>query len=242
MFEGVRMKKMFAPALAALMLLASLSVAPPRAHAQGPGLISSILNKMDRNRRTLGSMRASVEMEKYNAQLRQPEKQFGEVAYIAAKGRDANVRVEWKRPVVELLSVSGGQYTLYRPRLKQAFKGSTKTLGSKGGSKANSILGFAFNMTGAQAKSQFNVELIGEGELYKGSPHVWWLKLTPRGGAPYQFAEVWVTDDGMPIQTRVTEKNNDSTTVRLTGIQRNANVPPTTFEVQLPEGTKIVKG
>lgn len=236
------MKKMFAPALAALMLLASLSVAPPRAQAQGPGLISSILNKMDRNRRTLGSMRSSIVMWKYNAQLRDTDEYKGDVAYVAGKGRDANVRVDWARPVQEILAVSGGQYTLYRPRLKQAFQGSTRNLGNKGGSKANSLLGFAFNMTGAQAKSQFNVELVGEGELYKGSPHVWWLKLTPRGGAPYQFAEVWVTDDGMPIQTRVTEKNNDSTTVRLTGIQRNTNVGPDTFNVPLPEGTKIVKG
>jgi len=242
MFEGVSMKKMFAPALAALMLLASLSVAPPRAQAQGPGLISSILNKMDRNRRTLSSMRANIFMEKYNAQLRDSDKYTGDVAYVAGKGRDANVRVDWAKPAQEILAVSGGQYKLYRPRLRQMFAGSTKNVGNKGGGKANSILSFAFNMTGAQAKSQFNVELIGEGELYRGSPHVWWLKLVPRGNQGFQFAEVWVTDDGMPIQTRVTEKNGDATTVRLTGIQRNPNIPMNTFDFTPPEGTKIVKG
>ena len=236
------MKKMFAPALAALMLLASLSVAPPRAQAQGPGLISSILNKMDRNRRTLGSMRAAIDMQKYNAQLRDTDNYKGEVQYVAAKGRDANVRVDWSKPAQEILAVSGGQYTLYRPRLKQAYQGLSKNVGSKGGGKANNMLGFALNMSGAQAKSQYNVELVGEGELYKGSPHVWWLKLVPRGNQGFQFAEVWVTDDGMPIQTRVTEKNGDATTVRLSGIQRNPQIAPETFEVKLPEGTKIVKG
>jgi len=234
------MKKIFAPALAALMLLASLSVAPPRAQAQGPGLISSILNKIDRNRRTLGSMRAAVQMQKYNAQIRTTDEQFGDVAYIAGKGRDANVRVDWKRPVNELLSVSGGQYTLYRPRLNQAYQGSTNN--TKGKGAAGNVLSFAFSMSGAQAKSQFNVELVGEGELYKGSPHVWWLKFTPRGNQGFQFAEVWVTDDGMPIQTRVVEKNNDATTVRLTGIQRNPNIPMETFVVPTPAGTKIIKG
>ena len=234
------MKKMFAPALAALMLFASLSVAPPRAEAQGPGLISSILNKMDRNRRTLGSMRANIYMEKYNAQLRDTDKYAGDVAYVAAKGRDANVRVDWSKPAQEILAVSGGQYTLYRPRLKQAYQGATKNVGNKGGGKANNVLGFAMNMTSAQAKSQFNVELIGEGELYKGSPHVWWLKFVPRGNQGFQYAEVWVTDDGMPIQTRVTEKNGDSTTVRLSNIQRNAAVPATLFKVDLPAGTKII--
>jgi outer membrane lipoprotein-sorting protein len=234
------MKKMFAPALAALMLLASLSVAPPRAQAQGPGLISSILNKMDRNRRTLGSMRAAVLMQKYNAQLRDTDTYAGDVQYVAGKGRDANVRVDWARPVQEILAVSGGQYTLYRPRLKQAFQGATKNVGNKGGGKAGNVLSFALNMSGAQAKSQYNVEIVGEGQLYQGSPHVWWLKLVPRGNQGFQFAEVWVSDDGMPIQTRVTEKNGDATTVRLTNIQRNAAVSPNVFKVELPAGTKII--
>ena len=234
------MKKIFAPALAALMLLASLSVAPPRAQAQGPGLISSILNKMDRNRRTLGSMRAAIFMEKWNAQLRDKDEYTGEVQYVAAKGRDANVRVDWTRPAQEILAVSGGQYRLYRPRLKQMYEGSTKSGGKN--AKANNVLGLALNMSSAQAKNQFNVEIVGEGELYRGSPHVWWLKLVPRGNQGFQFAEVWVTDDGMPIQTRVTEKNGDATTVRLTNIQRNPNIPMENFNLTPPAGTKVVRG
>jgi outer membrane lipoprotein-sorting protein len=240
MFEGVSMKKLFAPALAALMLVASLSVAPPRANAQGPGLVSSILNKMDRNRRSLSSLRAAVMMQKYNAQLRDSDMYYGDVQYVAAQGRDANVRVDWSKPAQEILAVTGGQYTLYRPRLKQAYQGSTKNASSKG--KAGNVLGFALSMTGAQAKSQYNVSYEGEGELYSGSPHVLWLKLTPRGNQGFQFAEVWVTDDGMPIQTRVTEKNGDATTVRLTNIQRNPNIPMDAFTLTPPAGTKIVRG
>lgn len=235
------MKKFFAPALAILMLAASLSVAPPAARAQGPGMISSILNKMDRNRRTLGSLRAAVHMQKYNAQIRSSDDQFGEVQYVASKGRDANVRVDWKRPVQEVLAVTNGQYKLYRPRLRQMYEGSTKTVGSNKG-KAGGVLGLALNMSGSQAKNQFDTELVGEGELYSGSPHVWWLKLTPRGRAEFQFAEIWVTDDGMPIQTRVTEKNGDATTVRLTGIQRNPGISLDVFNFTPPEGTKVIKG
>ena len=234
------MKKMFAPALAALMLLASLSVAPPAAKAQGPGLISSILNKMDRNRRSLGSMRAAITMQKWNAQLKDADNYSGEVQYVAGKGRDANVRVDWARPAQEVLAVTGGQYKLYRPRLKTLYEGSAK--GGNKNAKANNVLGLALNMSSAQAKNQFNVEIVGEGELYKGSPHVWWLKLMPRGNQGFQFAEVWVTDDGMPIQTRVTEKNGDATTVRLTNIQRNPNIPLDTFNLAVPAGTKVVKG
>jgi outer membrane lipoprotein-sorting protein len=235
------MKKLSTLSLAALMLVASLAfVAPKPAQAQGPGLVSSILNKMDRNRRSLSSLRAALTMQKYNAQLRDEDMSYGEVAYVAGKGRDANVRVDWTKPVRESLAVSNGVYTLYRPRLAQAYQGSTRNQGKN--TKVNSVLSFAFNMTGSQAKNQFNVSYEGEGTLESGGPHVWWLKLTPRGGASYQFAEVWVTDDGMPIQTRVTEKNGDATTVRLNNIQRNASVPDNVFHIDLPAGTKIVKG
>jgi outer membrane lipoprotein-sorting protein len=234
------MKKLFTLSLAALMLVASLAFVAQPAQAQGPGLVSSILNKMDRNRRSLSSLRAVLTMQKYNAQLDDKDMSFGEVAYVATKGRDANVRVDWTKPVRESLAVTNGAYTLYRPRLNQAYQGSTRNQGKN--TKVNSVLSFAFNMTGSQAKNQFNVSYEGEGTLESGGPHVWWLKLTPRGGASYQFAEVWVTDDGMPIQTRVTEKNGDATTVRLSNIQRNASVPDNVFHIDLPAGTKIVKG
>lgn len=234
------MKKLYTLSLAALMLVSSFALVARPAQAQGPGLVSSILNKMDRNRRSLSSLRAALTMQKYNSQLRDIEMSYGEMAYVAGKGRDANVRVDWTRPVRESLAVSGGEYTLYRPRLSQAYKGSTRNQGKN--TKVNSVLSFAFNMTGAQAKNQFNVDYEGEGTLENGGPHVWWLKLTPRGNASYQFAEVWVDDAGMPIQTRVTEKNGDSTLVRLTNIQRNASVPAGVFQIDLPSGTKIVKG
>jgi outer membrane lipoprotein-sorting protein len=235
------MKKLFSLSLAALMLVASLALVAQPAQAQGAGLVSSILNKMDRNRRSLSSLRAALTMQKYNSQIGDSDMSFGEVAYVAGNGRDANVRVDWTKPVRESLAVTGGQYTLYRPRLGQAYQGSTRNTSNKSG-KVNSVLSFAFNMTGSQAKNQFNVSYEGEGTLENGGPHVWWLKLTPRGGASYQFAEVWVDDSGMPIQTRVTEKNGDSTLVRLNNIQRNARVSTDEIKIELPAGTKIVKG
>ncbi len=129
---------------------------------------------------------------------------------------------------------------LYRPRLKQVIKGSTASAGKNG--KVSNTLGFALNLSGSQARNQFNVEVAGEGNLYDGGPHVWMLKLTPKGKAGYQFAEVWVDDSGMPVQSRVTEKNGDSTLVRLSNIQRNARIEPNVFNPELPADVKIVKG
>ncbi len=104
----------------------------------------------------------------------------------------------------------------------------------------NGVLGFGLNASGAQLKSQYNIELAGEGTLYDGGPHVVYLKLTPKT-ASGKFTEVWVDDSGMPVQTRVTESNGDTTLVRLTNIERNASIPSDAFDPKLPSGVKIVK-
>src|ERR1700754_3808959 len=102
------MKKLFTLSLAALMLVASVAFVAKPAQAQGPGLVSSILNKMDRNRRSLSSLRAALRMQKYNSQLGDFDPlAYGEVDYLAASGRDANVRVDWTKPVRESLAVTG---------------------------------------------------------------------------------------------------------------------------------------
>jgi len=236
------MKKFFSFALVAALLAASTALVSRPAQAQGPGLVSSILNKMERNRRDLHSLRAALHMQKYNAQIHDTDESFGEVQYVAStSGANSNVRVDWTKPAREMHAVYNGQYTLYRPRLNQALKGSTSS--AKGNAKVSGVLGFSLSVSGAQLKNQFNVELVAEGQLYDGGPQVWQLKLTPRGKAGYQYAEVWVDQStGMPVQTRVTERNGDSTLVRLTNIERNPNIPSNIFDISLPSGVKIVKG
>jgi outer membrane lipoprotein-sorting protein len=233
------MKRVVALSLISLMFVAALSAAPRPAAAQGPGLISSVLNRMDRNRRDLKSLRSGLVMQKYNAQIRTEEMSQGELQYVAGTGGNMNVRVDWTRPAREHLAVRDGQYTLFRPRMNLAYQGSTKSASKN--TKVNSLLGFSLNMTGAQLKSRFDVEFVGEGILY-GNLHVTQLKLTPRGAAGYKYAEIWVDNSGMPVQTRVVERNDDFTTVRLTDVRKNAPVSPDAFKIDLPSGAKIVRG
>ncbi|HVF56578.1 MAG TPA: outer-membrane lipoprotein carrier protein LolA [Pyrinomonadaceae bacterium] len=232
------MKKLVSLGIVSLMLIASLAVVPQNAQAQGPGLVSSILNKMERNRRDMRSLRASVTIQKYNAQIRDTDMSFGEVQYMPGQGRNVSVRLDIQRPQKELLAVSDGKYTLFKPRMNMAYVGNTNS--AKGNGKVSGVLGFGLNMSSAQLKSSYNVELLGEGSL--DGPHVWLLKFTPKGGANFKYAEVWVGDDGMPLQTRVTERNNDSTLVRLGNIQKNASIPSNVFKLDLGSGVKIVKG
>lgn len=224
--------------LAVAVLAAAFVVAgPPSANAQGAGLVSAILNKMDRNRRDLRSLRANIGMEKWNAQIGVADNYYGTVIYAPGKGRNSNVRIDWQRPADETLAVANGEYTLFRRRLNLAYVGSANS--SKG--KVSGILGFGLNVSGAQLRNSFDAQLVGN-ETLSGGVATYHLKLTPKNGASYKYAEIWVDDSGMPVQTKVVERNNDATTVRLLNIQRNAAISANDFHLQLPDNVKKVRG
>src|SRR5215212_9243787 len=118
------MKKLVPLGLLMAILVAAVAVSSPtEVKAQGAGFVSSLLNRMERNRQSLKSLRASVDMVKYNAQIRDEEKYKGVVLYVPAAGRNAYVRVDWSYPQKETLAVADGQFTLFSPRLNMAYKG-----------------------------------------------------------------------------------------------------------------------
>jgi outer membrane lipoprotein-sorting protein len=242
------MKKFVTLGLIAMLAFATTAVVPSVASAkpapaapQGAGLVSSILNKMERNRRELKSLRAGVWMQKYNAQIKDEDNFVGDAYYIPGAGRNVSLRVDWRKPQQETLIVEGGEYTLFKPRMNMAYKGSTSSASKN--NKVTNVIGFGLNVSKAELNAKFQpVELLGEGTLEDGGAHVWWLKLVPKGNAGYQHAEIWVDDNGMPCQVRIVERNNDMTTVRLLNPQRNAPVAAGTFSIDLGSGVKIVKG
>ncbi|MDX6694226.1 MAG: hypothetical protein QOF02_1829 [Blastocatellia bacterium] len=233
------MRKFIPLGLAVAIIIAVLAVSSPKeVNAQGAGFISSVVNRMERNRQSLRSLRAKVDMVKYNVQTQDEDKYVGYVLYMPAAGRDANVRLEWQSPMKETLTVKDGQYTLFRPRLNMAYVGRAAQV--KGG-KANNALEF-LNMSRAQLQTRFEpLQYMGEETLWGGvgTSH---LKLVPKGGAGYKYAEVWVDSSGMPVQTKVVERSGDSTTVRLTNMEKNAGISPDAFILKLDSGVKIVKG
>ena len=241
------MRKFVTLGLIAMLAFAALAVVPSQASPtvaaapQGAGLVSSILNRMERNRRDMKSLRAGVWMQKFNAQIGDEDNFVGEVQYIPGAGRNVSLRVDWRKPQNEILAVSNGEYTLFKPRMNMAYKGSSASAGKN--NKVTNVLGFGLNVSKAELNSKFEpVELLGEGTLEAGGAHVWWLKLTPKGNAGYKHAEIWVDDEGFPRQVRVIERNNDMTTVRLLNPQRNANVSQDAFKLTLGSDVKIVKG
>jgi len=232
------MKKLVPPTLVALVLVALTMIPLPAAKAQA-GLVSSILSRMEKNRQTLRSLKADISMEKYNSQLGDADKYYGTVHYIAAGSRSASaVRLEWSKPQQEILVVVNGGYMLYRPRLKQVITGNTTTVRNKSDNDVLALL----NMSAAQLRSRFGDFQDEREETLWGGIHTTHLKAVPKTAASYEYIELWVDDSGMPVQTKMVEKNGDSTTMRLSNVNKNADIPPSTFKLDLDSSVKRIKG
>jgi outer membrane lipoprotein-sorting protein len=240
MRKGI-MKKFVTFSLAvAVMVSAFVFLPAPSANAQIPGLVSSAISRMEKNKRSLKSMRANITMEKYNSQLRDTDKYQGIVLYIPGGGGNssASVRLEWTSPKHEIMVSSNGNYTAYQPRLGQVFQGKTSRIKSERDSDVLALI----NMSAAQLRSKFGeFQDVREETLWGG---VWTqhFKAMPNGPASYQYIEVWVDKDGMPVMTKMVEKNGDATTVRLSDVQRNTPIPMDQFKIDLPANVKIIKG
>jgi outer membrane lipoprotein-sorting protein len=235
------MKKLIPLCLSVAVLASSVVFFPASAtSAQTPGLVSSMLSRMERNKKSLRSLRANISMHKYNAQLRDSDSYAGVVLYIpgAAGNSSAFLRLEWTQPQHEILAVANGNYTLYKPRLSQAITGKTGAIKRE---KDNDVLAL-MNMSAAQFRTKFGEFQDFRDETLWGGVWTQHFKATPKGAASYKYIEVWVDKDGMPVQTKMVEKNDDSTTVRLTNVEKNASISTDQFKLSLNSNVKIIKG
>jgi outer membrane lipoprotein-sorting protein len=118
-----------------------------------------------------------------------------------------------------------------------AYVGNSKS----GRNKAGGILAMMY-MTRQQLEAQFQpVQDVREETLWGGVSTIH-LKLVPKGSASFKYAEIWIDNSGMPVQTKIVEKNDDTTTMRLTGMERNAKISGDIFSMKLDSNVKIVKG
>jgi len=231
------MKKIVTAILASLVLAGLVAIPLPNANAQA-GLVSSVLTKMEKNRQNLRTLSADLSMEKYNSQLRDSEKYYGNVKYIPAGRGAALLRLEWTKPQQEILVVANGGYMLYRPRLKQVMTGTTNSVHS---AKDNDVLAL-LNMSAAQLRSRFGDFQDQRDETLWGGIHTTHLKAIPKTAASYKYIELWVDDSGMPVQTKMVEKNDDSTTMRLSNVEKNGNIDKSIFDLKLDPSVKRIKG
>lgn len=208
-----------------------LSITVSEGNAQN--ILGDILRRMDMNNKTLQSLQSNVTMAKHNPQLNVTDVLVGSTSYLPkTPKRVMYVRIDWKtengRPMEESMSVIGDRYELWRKRANQVIVG--KTGNAKNGATAGGALAF-MSMSKDQLRQNYTVQFIAEEKISSGMQTAH-LLLTPKAAGSYKTAELWVDSNGMPLQAKVTEQNNDTTTVLLENIRKNLSLNGSIFSLE----------
>ena len=208
--------------------------------ASAQGILREILKRMDTHNKALVSLKGTIKMAKTDATLGETDLYEGEVSYLPGGRSTSNVllRVDWNKPMVEQLVVAEGVYKIYRPKANRMIEGKVDK--AKGSAKTGGALAF-MTMSKAELSANYDVEYKGE-ETISGGVNTWHLVLKPKTATSYKSADLWVDQNGMPLQAKVVEKNNDSTTVHLSGLQKNITIKANIFDIKPAKGVEIVKG
>jgi outer membrane lipoprotein-sorting protein len=232
------MKRLISSGLMLAFILSTLViVTPTTTNGQGAGLVSSVLNRLEKNRQSLKSLRAGISVSKVNSQIGSEDQFRGVVIYLPGAGRQASVRIDWSSPRKEVLAVKDNKYTLYRPTQGIAYTGSASKMNDKSAGGLMDMM----SMSRGQLEARFQpVKDVREETLWGGVSTIH-LTLVPKGNAGYKYAEVWIDAGGMPVQTKIVERNDDTTTMRLTGLEKNQSINKSDFDIKLGSNVKIVK-
>jgi outer membrane lipoprotein-sorting protein len=221
-------------------VLTAVGVALSAVNASGQRtVVAEIIHRMDMHSKALQTLKADVRMEMTEAQVGVTDVNTGTTSYVAKSAKNPTMaRLDWISPREEHLIIKGDSYDLYVPKSGQRYVGSLKNV--KGTNKVpGNALAF-INMSRDQLIANYEVD-YDQPVTIAGVP-TWHLILTPKLKTDYKFADLWVDANGMPIQARTTAKNNDTTTILLTNIQKNVTIKMDIFRQNAPDGIRPVRG
>jgi len=218
--------------LAGVLLVATLCAnAVQEVKAQSS--VNKVFRRMQSNYKLIKVLKADIRLTNHDAVLGVDDLYEGAVIFVPRSKRNKKFfRVDWVKPFQEYLTVTGHEYVLYRPRLKEAFAGKFEE------TTVNGPLAL-LNTNKTQLKAMYSVRYLGS-ETIEGGVKTEHLEFTPKIFTSYKTAEVWIDGSGMPIRIRVNEQNNDVTTILLSNVKRNLTIPDL-LTIKLPANIKTIR-
>ena len=200
-------------------------------------IIGELLKRMDLHNKALQSLQADLMMIKTDENLgpNGTDKTSGNISYLPKTAKRAMyARLNWTNPTEEWMLVIGDAYKTYRPKINQGYEGKADKT-----TKSNKVGGALAFMSMSKEQLKANYEIIYIGQERANGVETWHLQLTPKTAQSYKLAELWVDSDGMPRIVKVTEKNNDTSTIVLANIKKNIPISPSVFKLDIPKNANM---
>ena len=211
----------------------STAAVVPTGGLRANGKLDEILANMQKAAGSITSIQAKMEQLKRDRIIGGLEKYSGEIFFKhTAKGND-KVKIVYSIPKGQTIWVVGETITLYQAEIKQAIVTTRSAAASKGDE-------FAFIATPYSSvpdlKRQYDIVYAGDDQGMAK------LDLTPKAKSSIRKLTLWVDQSNwLPMKYTVVESGGNPTTFTLSGVKKNQGVSDSTFKVDLPKDTKIVR-
>ena len=211
----------------------SAAAVVPTGGSHANGKLDEILANMQKAAGSITSIQAKIDQLKRDLNIGGIEKYSGEIFFKhTAKGND-KVKIVYSIPEGQTIWVVGETITLYQARIKQAIITTRSAAAAKGDE-------FAFIATPYSSvpdlKRQYDIVYVGDDQGMAK------LELTPKAKSSIRKLTLWVDQSNwLPIKYTVVESGGNPTTFTLSGVKKNQGVSDSTFKVDLPKDTKIVR-
>ena len=202
-------------------------------------LLTGILNKMEKAHQEMKSLKAELIQETTNSQIGITDKVFGAILYKPAAGKNkGKVRIDFTQPTKDIVALVGENFTFYQPRINQAVK-TTLAKAAKGKVGGDvTFFDMGLNSSLKSVVNSYNIDYLKE-EMIDGQQATV-LRLTPKAKGQVDTIDIWVLQNGLPSQWKLVDHNGDHRVYTLKNLQLNSNIPDSAFNINIPNGTKIL--
>ena len=189
----------------------------------------------------MSALTANITVVSIDANFGPSPAEYGELKYAPDKSGEKEkrpaVRIDFKKPE-RYISIAKGKYSIYQPLTNQAYTGPTSSV--KGQTQGGAGMLSFMSMNSGELKKNYKFEYLGEATVKNSKNELTWhLRLTPLIPAKYKYAEIWVTKDGLPVQTMIVAINKDSTTMLMTSHNDRATINLDTIPIIIPRTADI---
>lgn len=218
-----------------LILVFAASFAPFSVKAQNAAAMQELMTKMEENRKKVMSIDADLNIENFDAAIGTTDAKSGRIKFMRSGNTSGFVRIDYAKPVVEILSATPEKFEIYSPDRKTLWYGNPSSKRNETGNALELL-----SMSTAQLRQKFQSQFVGADKTRSGAA-AYKARLTPKTAAQYKFVDVWIADNGMPVQFEVTMNGGDRMTVTLSQIQLNPKLSKDVFSIKAPKDVQKVK-
>jgi outer membrane lipoprotein-sorting protein len=203
--------------------------------AKPPGELDATLNRLDKAGAAFHSLSAKIVRVSHTAAVNEDNTDSGTVLLKRTHSRDVRMLIDFTEPDPKSVAFQGHTVEIYYPKIQTVDEFDV----SKYRELLEEFFLLGFGTSRADLEASYNLRWVGQESIAGQKTDC--LELIPKSKEVLQHLsklEMWVADNGYPVQQKFYLKTGDYELATYSGMQINPNLPDSALKLKLPKNVK----